>query len=169
VWCWKKLLRVTWTARRCNWFSKGNQSWIFIGRTDVETETPIFRPHDAKNWLIGKDPNAGKDWRWKEKRMTEDEMVGWHPWLDGHEFKEAPGTDDDRETWHAAVHGVTKNWIWLSDWTWPESFVGLGKCLMSYIQHYCIIYWYFITKVSCISPFICLCWASDSHWSVTLL
>ena len=64
---------------------KGNQSWIFIGRTDVEAETPIVWPHDAKSWLIGKDPDAGKDWR-QEKGMTEDEMVRWHHWLNGHEF-----------------------------------------------------------------------------------
>ena len=69
---------------------KGNQPWIFIGRTDVETEAPILWPLDAKNWLIGKDPNAGKDWRQEEKGTTEDEMVGWHHWLNGHEFKHTP-------------------------------------------------------------------------------
>ena len=64
---------------------KGSQSWIFIGRTDSEAETPILWPSDAKNWLIEKDPDAGKDWRLEEKGMTEDEMVGWHHQLDGHE------------------------------------------------------------------------------------
>ena len=66
---------------------KGNQSWIFIEMTDAETETPILWPPDAKNWLIGKDPDAGKDWRQEEKGMTEDEMVGRHHRLDGHEFE----------------------------------------------------------------------------------
>ena len=66
---------------------KGNQSWIFTERTDVEAETPILWPLDEKNWLIWKDLDAGKDWRWEEKRTTEDEMVGWHHWLNGHEFK----------------------------------------------------------------------------------
>ena len=66
---------------------KGNQSWVFIGRTDVEAETPILWPPHAKSWLIGKDPNAGKDWRQEEKGMTEDEMAGWHHWLDGHGFE----------------------------------------------------------------------------------
>ena len=66
--------------------SKGNQSWIFIGRTDAEAETPILGPPDVKNWLIWKDSNAGKDWRQEEKEMTEDEMVGWYHWLNGHEF-----------------------------------------------------------------------------------
>ena len=65
---------------------KGNQSWIFIGRTDVKAETPIIWAPDAKNWLIWKDPGAGKDWRQEEKGMTEDEMVGWHHRLNGHEF-----------------------------------------------------------------------------------
>ena len=71
---------------------KGNQSWIFTGRTDAEA--PILWPPGGKNWLIGKDPDAGKDWRQEEKGMTEDEMVGWHHWLDGHEFEQAPGVAD---------------------------------------------------------------------------
>ena len=66
---------------------KGNQSWIFIGRTDAEAETPILWPPDAKNWLTGKDPDAGKDWKWEKKGTTEDETVGWHHWLYGHEFE----------------------------------------------------------------------------------
>ena len=66
---------------------EGDQSWIFIGRTDAEAETPILEPLDAKNWLIGKDPDAGKDWRWEEKGMTEDEMAEWHHRLHGHEFE----------------------------------------------------------------------------------
>ena len=66
---------------------KGDQSWIFIGRADAEAETPIFWPPDAKNWLIGKDPDAGKDWRREEKGMTEDEMAGWHHQLSEHEFE----------------------------------------------------------------------------------
>ena len=73
---------------------KENQSWIFIGRTDAETETPIFWPPNTKNWLIGKDPDAGKDWRQEEKGTTEDMMVGWHHWLNGHEFEQAPRVGD---------------------------------------------------------------------------
>ena len=72
---------------------KGDQSWIFIGRPDAEAEGPIPWPLDAKNWLIGKDPDAGKDWR-QEKATTEDEMVGWHDWLHGREFEQAPGEGD---------------------------------------------------------------------------
>ena len=66
---------------------KGDQSWIFTGRIDAEAETPIIWPLDVKNWLIGKDPDAGKEWRQEEKGMTEDEMVGWHHQLNGHEFE----------------------------------------------------------------------------------
>ena len=73
---------------------KWNQSWIFIVKTDVEAETPILWPPDAKKWLIGKDPDAGEDWRCKEKWMTEDEMVGWHHQLEGHEFDQDPGVGD---------------------------------------------------------------------------
>ena len=72
---------------------KGNQSWIFIGWTDAEAETPVLWPPDVKNWLFRKDSDAGKDWR-QEKGMTEDEMVGWHHWLDGHEFEQAWGVGD---------------------------------------------------------------------------
>jgi len=70
---------------------KGNQSWIFIGRPDAEAETPIIWIPDVKNWLIGKDPDAGKDWRQEEKGTTEDETVGWHHWLNGHKLEYAPG------------------------------------------------------------------------------
>ena len=66
---------------------KRNQSWIFIGRTDAEAETPILWPPNSKNWLIGKDPDAGKDWRWEEKGTTKDEMIGWHHQRGGREFE----------------------------------------------------------------------------------
>ena len=73
---------------------KGNQPWIFIGKTDAEVEAPILWPPDAKSWLIGKDSNAGKDWNQEEKAATKDEMVGWHHWLNGREFEQAPGEDE---------------------------------------------------------------------------
>ena len=75
-------------------FRKGNQSWIFTGRTDAESEAPILWPPDVKNWFIGKDPDAGKDWRQEEKGMREDEMVRWHLQLDGHEFEQTLGVGD---------------------------------------------------------------------------
>ena len=77
-------------------FPKRNQSWIFIGRTSAEAEAPILWPPDAKSWLIGKDPDAGKDRGQEEKGTTEDEMVGWHHWLNGREFEQTPG-DGERQ------------------------------------------------------------------------
>ena len=75
--------------------SKGSQSWIFIGRTDIEAATQILWPPDVDNWLIGKDPDAGKDWRWEEEKgMTEDEIVEWHHRLDEHKFEQAPEVGD---------------------------------------------------------------------------
>ena len=76
--------------------SKGNQLWIFIGRTDAKAEAPMLWPPDGKNWLISKDPDARKDWRREEKGTTENEMVGRHHQLNGHEFEQAPGVGDGR-------------------------------------------------------------------------
>ena len=73
---------------------EGDQSWVFIGRTDVEAETSIFWPPDVKSWLNWKDPDVGKHWRQEEKGMAEDEMVGWHDQLDRHEFEQSPGVGD---------------------------------------------------------------------------
>ena len=108
VWMWELDSKETWALKNwCFWtvvlektlespldhkeiqpvHPIGNQSLIFIGRTDIEAETAILWPPDAKNWLIGKDPDAGKDWRWEEKGTTEDEMVRWHYRRDGHEFE----------------------------------------------------------------------------------
>ena len=96
---------------------KGNQSYIFIGRTDAETEAPILWLPDTKNWLIGKDPDFGKDWRQEEKGTAEDEMVGWHHQLNGHEFEHALGVGDRQGSLGAAVHGVARSRTRLSDWT----------------------------------------------------
>ena len=99
LWCWRRLLSVPWTARRSNQsILEKNQSWIFIGRTDAEAEAPILWPPDVKNWPIRKDPDAGKDWMQKEKGTTEDEMLGWCYWLDGHEFEQVPGVGDGQRS-----------------------------------------------------------------------
>ena len=96
--------------------SKGDQSWRFTERTDAEAEVPILWPPGAKNQLIRKDPHAGKYWRQKEKGMKEDEMAGWHHWLNGHEFEHHWELVMDREASGAAVLGISKSWTWLSDW-----------------------------------------------------
>ena len=97
---------------------KGNQSWIFFGRTDAEAETPILWPPDVKNWLIGKDTDAGKVWRWEERRMTEDEIVGWHHQHNGHEFEWALGVGDKQGSlvccspWGCIESDTTKRPSW---------------------------------------------------------
>ena len=99
---------------------KGDQSWVFNGRTDAEADTPVLWPH-AKSWLIGKDLDAGKDWRWEEKVMTEDEMVGLHHWLDGHEFEQAPGVGDGQGglVWGSPWGRKESNTTERLDWTEP--------------------------------------------------
>ena len=112
-------------------YPKGNQYWIFIGRVDAEAETPILWPPDVKKWLIGKDPDAGKDWS-QEKGMTKDEMVGWHHQLDGHEFEQAPGLGD-RQRSLACCMGLQSQ-TQLSDWTelnWTEVLVILLLLLIT--------------------------------------
>ena len=94
---------------------KVNQSWIFIGRTDAEAEAPILWPPDGKSSLIREDPDDEKNWSQEEKGTTEDEMVGIHHQVNGHEFEQLWEMVKDRETWCAVVHGVAKSWTWLSD------------------------------------------------------
>ena len=95
LWCWRRLLRVPRTTRRSNQYPKGNQPWIFIGRTDAEAEPPVLWPPDAKSWLT-KDRDAEEDREQEEKGTTEDEMVGWHHWLNGHEYKQTLGNDESQ-------------------------------------------------------------------------
>ena len=137
VWMWELDYKERWVPKNwCFWtvvlektlespldckeiqpvYPKGDQSWVYIGRTDVEAETPIVWPPDAKSWLIGKDPDAGKDWGQEEKGTTEDEMAGWHHRL-GRELGELQELMMDREAWRAAIHGVAKSRTRLSDWT----------------------------------------------------
>ena len=130
LWCWRRLLRVPWTARRSNQSILKEISLEYsLGRTDAEAETPILWLPDVKNRLIWKDPDAGKDWRWEEKGMTEDEMVGWHHWLDEHEFEQALGFGDGQGSlaccnpWGHKESDMTE---WLN---WKElTNIGLRLC-----------------------------------------
>ena len=117
VWMWELDYKESWALKNwCFWtavlekilespldckeiqpvYPRRNQSWIFIGRIDAKAETPIPWPPDVKNWLTGKDPDAGKDWMWEDKGTTDDEMVGWHHLLDGHKFEQALGVDNEQ-------------------------------------------------------------------------
>ena len=96
---------------------KVDQSWIFIGRTDAEAEAPILWPLDANNWLIGKDPDAGKGWRWEVKGSTEDEMFGWHQQLNGHELEQAPGVGDGQGSLAYCSPWGCQDWTRLNDRT----------------------------------------------------
>ena len=119
---------------------KGNQPWIFIGRTDAEAEAPILWPPDGKNWLIGKDPDAEKDWRQEEKGMTV-------RWLDGITDSMDMSLSKlwklvmDREAWYAAVHGVAKRWTQLSNWT-----ELIDKTMMYILNLYSVICQFYLDK-----------------------
>ena len=141
VWMWELDYKESWTRKNwCFWtvmlektlesslnykeiqsvYPKGNQSWIFIGKTDAEGETPILWPPDAKNWLIWKDPDAGKDWGQEEKGMTEDEMFGWHHRLNGHGHGWTPGVRDGQgglaccNSWES--QRVRHDWVTELNW-----------------------------------------------------
>ena len=135
VWMWELDYKKSWAPKNwCFWtvvlektleslldckviqrvHSKGNQSWIFIGRTDGQAKTPLLWPPDVKNCLIRKDPDAGKDWGQEEKGMTEDETVGWHHWLDGHEFEKALGVGDGQGILACCSPWGSKKWL---NWT----------------------------------------------------
>ena len=138
VWMWELDYKESWEPKNwCFWIvmlektlespldckeiqpfhPKGNQSWIFIGSTDAESETPIFWPPDAKNWLIREAPDAEKDWRREEKGMTEREMVGWHHRLNWYEFEWAPGVGDGQGCLECCSSLAAKSYRWLNDWT----------------------------------------------------
>ena len=139
VWMWELDYKESWALKSwCFWtvmlektlespldrkeiqpvYPKGNQSWVFIGRTDVEAETPVLWLPDAKSWLTGKDSDAGRDWGQEAKGTTEDEMAGWHHWLDGRESEWTPGVGDGQgglewcDSWGRKESDMTERLIW---------------------------------------------------------
>ena len=122
LWCWKRLLRVPWTPRRSNQSIVKEISPEYSLEGLMLKQTPILQPPDAKNRLIGKDPDAGKDWRQEEKGTTEDKMVGWHHQLDGHGFGWTPGVGDGQgflvccSPWGRKESDMTEQLNWLTDW-----------------------------------------------------
>ena len=127
LWCWRRLLRVPWTARTSNQsHPKGDQSWVFFGSTDAKAETPILWPPHAKNWLIGKDSDARRDWGQEEKGTTEDEMAGWNHRLNEHEFVWTPGAGDGQgglaccNSWGRKESDTTERLNWTElNWVRP--------------------------------------------------
>ena len=138
VWMWQLNHKESWAPKNwCFWtvvlekslespldfkeikpvYLKGNQFWIFTGRTDAEAEAATLWPPDRKSWLIRKDLDAGKDWRWEEKGMTEDEMVGWHHWFNGHEFEQALGDGEGQGSLVSCSLWDCKESDILNDWT----------------------------------------------------
>ena len=126
LWCWRRLLSPLDSKEIQPVHSKGNQSWMFIGRTDAEAETAVLWPPHAKSWLIGKDSDAVRDWGQEEKGTTEDEMAGWHHWLDGHEFEWTPGVGDGLgglvccDSWGLKESDTTE-WLNWTELNWLKS------------------------------------------------
>ena len=130
LWCWRRLESPLDCKEIQPVHPKGSQSWVFIGRTDAKAETPKLWPPDVKSWLILKDPDAGKDWGQEEKGTTEDEMVGWHYWLNGHGFGWTPGVGDGQGglacwgSWGCRV-GHDSDWTELN-YTTHHNAISLG-------------------------------------------
>ena len=125
LWCWRRLLRVPWTARRSNQYILNIQSWVCFGRTDVKAETPILCPPDMKSQLIGKDPDAGRNWGQEENGMTEDKMAGWHHRRNGCESEWTPGVGDGQgglaccDSWGRKESDTTE-WLNWTELNWTE-------------------------------------------------
>ena len=130
---------------------KGNQSWIFTGKTDAEAEAPILRPSDAKSQLSGKDPDAGKDWSQEKMGTTEDKMIEWHHWLSGHEFEQTSGHGEEQANLDVSVCGVAKNQTWLNDWTTATT-IYISSVLRSHVFNCHSLFGYFLFSSNSTHP-----------------
>ena len=148
LWCWRRLLRVPWTARRSNqpFLSNGDQSWVFFGRNDAKAETPVLwslhAPH-AKSWLIGKDPDAESLWGQEEKGTTEDDIAGWHHWLNGREFEWTPVVGDV-QVGLACCDSWGCSQTRLSYWTELNWEICMYTCLCIYIYTHTYLFIYLL-------------------------
>ena len=144
-------MKFDWLYRCKPVHPKGDQSWVFTGRTDAETETPILWPPHVKSWLIGKDPDSGRDWGQEEKGMTEDEMAGWHHQLDGHEFEWTPGDGDGEKglvccnSWGHKESDTTEQLNWTD------------RCKLDYYTLFCFWFSHFTCVTFCSSLVLILC------------
>ena len=133
LWCWRRLLRVPWTARRSNQSILRRSAWDFFGRNDAKAETPVLWPPHVKSWLIGKNSDAGRDWGQEEKGITEDEMAGWHHWLNGRESEWTPGVGDGQgglaccDSWGRKESDTTEWLIWSDEYWKLEVFQGWAR------------------------------------------
>ena len=160
--------------------SKGNQSWIFIGRTDAKAEAPILWPPDVKGHLIGKDPDPGKDWRWEKKGTAEDDMVGWHHNLINMSLNKLLEMVRDSGAWRAVVHGFAKSWTQLSNrttattptnagWIFPVEIKGIWLscifCFAPFLFVCLFVCFGPFKRVTCLSPGVFLSnpWERDKH------
>ena len=129
LWCWRRVqhqgtLKSPLDCKQIQpVHSKGDQSWVFFGRNGAKAETPVLWPSDVKSWLIGKDSDTGRDWGQEEKGTTEDEMAGWHHWLNGRESQWTPGVGDGQGAWRAVIHGVATSRTQLSNRTELNAYV----------------------------------------------
>ena len=138
---------------------EGNQPWPFIGRTDAEAEAPILWPPDVKSWLVRKDPDGGKDWRQEEKRMTEDEMIGWRHRLNGNEFEQAPGDGEGKGTLACCSSWGRKEWdmterlnkcICVKPFSWFILLPLYHPCIHAFVLYLCV---YFCLQLSSFTLF----------------